>query len=202
MCLLQHVRRYCSLRIKRRPEATKNWAGPASFPFRPASFSSFSCLEIFKDEIRPVRSETLMQRLLLAAILHLALTGTPLNKGKDASVLCANKSYPLKPHACVGGVARVSDACDWSADDTARVRNRYARFKKIYPVEKSLIHQIIIFKLKLCDAMWYNRTGPTFHLYGRRLFGAKAWTNADLVLIGSLRPLLLSSTNFSPSMNM
>ena len=33
-----------------RPSATKNWAGPASFPFGPASFSSFSCLKIFKDE--------------------------------------------------------------------------------------------------------------------------------------------------------
>ena len=43
-----------SLRIKRRPEAsaTKNWAGPAGFPFGPASFSSFSCLKIFKDEFR------------------------------------------------------------------------------------------------------------------------------------------------------
>ena len=39
-----------SLRIKCRPEATKNWAGPASFPFKPASFPSFSCLKIFKDE--------------------------------------------------------------------------------------------------------------------------------------------------------
>ena len=35
-----------------RPSATKNWAGPASFPFGPASFSSFSCLKIFKDEFR------------------------------------------------------------------------------------------------------------------------------------------------------
>ena len=35
-----------------RPSATKNWARPASFPFRPASFSSFPCLKIFKDEFR------------------------------------------------------------------------------------------------------------------------------------------------------
>ena len=35
-----------------RPSATKNWAGPASFPFGPASFSSFSCLKIFKVEFR------------------------------------------------------------------------------------------------------------------------------------------------------
>ena len=35
-----------------RPSATKNWAGPASFPFGTASFSSFSCLKIFKDEFR------------------------------------------------------------------------------------------------------------------------------------------------------
>ena len=35
-----------------RPEATKNWAGPASFPFGPASFSSFSFFKIFKDEFR------------------------------------------------------------------------------------------------------------------------------------------------------
>ena len=35
-----------------RPSATKNWAEPASFPFGPASFSSFSCLKIFKDEFR------------------------------------------------------------------------------------------------------------------------------------------------------
>ena len=35
-----------------RPSATKNWAGPASFPFGPASFSSFSCLKIFEDEFR------------------------------------------------------------------------------------------------------------------------------------------------------
>ena len=35
-----------------RPSATKNWAGPASFPFGPASFSSFSCLKTFKDEFR------------------------------------------------------------------------------------------------------------------------------------------------------
>ena len=35
-----------------RPSATKNRAGPASFPFGPASFSSFSCLNIFKDEFR------------------------------------------------------------------------------------------------------------------------------------------------------
>ena len=35
-----------------RPSATKNWAGPTSFPFGPASFSSFSCLKFFKDEFR------------------------------------------------------------------------------------------------------------------------------------------------------
>ena len=35
-----------------RPSATKNWAGPASFPFGPARFSTFSCLTIFKNEFR------------------------------------------------------------------------------------------------------------------------------------------------------
>ena len=35
-----------------RISTTKNWAGPTSFPFGPASFSSFSCLKIFKDEFR------------------------------------------------------------------------------------------------------------------------------------------------------
>ena len=41
-----------ALRAGPRPSATKNWTGPASFPFGPARFSSFSCLKIFKDEFR------------------------------------------------------------------------------------------------------------------------------------------------------
>ena len=35
-----------------RPSAGKKWAGPASFPVGPASFPSFSCLKVVKDEIR------------------------------------------------------------------------------------------------------------------------------------------------------
>ena len=52
-----------------RPSATKNWAGPASFPFRPASFSSFSCLKIFKDEFRASKFWNLNAKTGLLALL-------------------------------------------------------------------------------------------------------------------------------------
>ena len=47
-----------------RPEATKDWAGSASFPFGPASFSSFSCLKIFKDEFRAGKFWNLNAKLI------------------------------------------------------------------------------------------------------------------------------------------
>ena len=75
-----------SLRIKCRPEAWgwQKLAGPASFPVGPASFPSFSCLEVVKGD-----SKFSLMRLWKASIWLLKEIG-PL-----ISEICLNKLWVL-----------------------------------------------------------------------------------------------------------
>ena len=84
-----------------RPSATKNWAGPASFPFGPASFSSFSCLKIFKDEFRASKFWNLNAKTAEVACT-IALMWLPLGLTDNRSTLvkvmvwcCQATSYYL-----------------------------------------------------------------------------------------------------------
>ena len=71
-----------------RPEAGKKRAGPASFPVGPASFPSFSCLKVVKDEIRAGKFSNLnaMTAILVRIFkfgpqIHFSTVKIPLNWG-------------------------------------------------------------------------------------------------------------------------